>query len=147
MPRPLFISGLWSKVFTTLGDLGESVRGNSGWGLLGQAELELIDQKLEFGFGLCVASELDLSAIRCGQMEIDHLDSGELFQGAAGGQSWGEGMEASCQGDLQAIGQEGDEDMSFYPLLVLMEDRADGEVALEGLEGLFDGDELNVILP
>ena len=37
--------------------------------------------------------------------------------------------------------------MGLDPMLLLVEDRADGEVALEGFEGLLDGDELNVVLP
>ena len=39
---------------------------------------------------------------------------------------------------MQAVGEEGEEDVGFDPLLVLVEDRADGEVALEVFEGLFD---------
>ena len=37
--------------------------------------------------------------------------------------------------------------MSLDALLVVMEDRADGEVALEGFERFFDGYELNVVAP
>ena len=48
---------------------------------------------------------------------------------------------------LQAIGEEGDEDMGLDALFVMMVDRPDRQVALQGLEGLLDGDELNVILP
>ena len=39
-------------------------------------------------------------------------------------------MQPPRQSGVQAIGQEGDEDMRFDPGLVLMEDRPDGEVAL-----------------
>jgi hypothetical protein len=37
--------------------------------------------------------------------------------------------------------------MSFDPAFVLMEDRADRQVALQVFERLFHGDELNVVLP
>ena len=38
-------------------------------------------------------------------------------------------MQPPRQSGVQAIGQEGDEDMRFDPGVVLMEDRPDGEVA------------------
>ena len=48
---------------------------------------------------------------------------------------------------LEAVGEEGDEDMGFDAPFVVMEDRADREVAFEGLERLLHRDELNVVLP
>jgi hypothetical protein len=42
---------------------------------------------------------------------------------------------------------EGDEDMSLDPCLVLMEDRPNREIALEVLEGLFHRDQLQIIAP
>ena len=54
---------------------------------------------------------------------------------------------AASQSGVQAIGQEGDEDMRFDPGLVLMEDRPDGEVAVKVLEGFFDADEQQVQEP
>jgi hypothetical protein len=80
-------------------------------------------------------------------MDVDHLDGGEFIERGAGGQSRGQGMESAREGDLKAIGEEGDEDMGLDALFVMMEDRADRQVALQVLEGLLDGDELNVILP
>src|SRR6478672_602272 len=56
-------------------------------------------------------------------------------------------MQPSRQSGVQAIGQEGDEDMRFDPGLVLMEDRPDGEVALKVLEVFFDADEQQVQIP
>jgi hypothetical protein len=53
-------------------------------------------------------------------------------------------MQPPRESGVQAIGQEGDEDMRFDPGLVLMEDRPDGEVALKVLEGFFDADEQQV---
>src|SRR5947209_4016558 len=43
-------------------------------------------------------------------------------------------MQPSRQSGVQAIGQEGDEDMRFDPGLVLMEDRPDGESPLRFLK-------------
>ena len=114
-----------------------------GW----QAELEPVDQELEFGFGVGVAGEQNLAPVGGRQMDIDHLDGGELFECAPRGQPGRQGMKATGQGDLHAVSQKGDEDVGLDPLLVLVEDRADRQVAFEITEGLFDGDELDVVLP
>src|SRR5882757_11223536 len=123
--------------------------GRSDFGRLlqGQLELEPVDQEFELGLWLGVSGEHDLAAVGCRQMNIDHLDGSELLERASGGQAGCEGVQAVRQGDVQAVGEEGDEDVGFDALLVLVEDGADGEVALEVLEGLFDGDELDVVLP
>jgi len=101
-----------------------------GGGLRWQAELEPVDQKLEFGFGVSVTGEPDLAPVGGRQMNIDHLDGGELFQRTARGQPGRQSMKATRERDLQAVGQEGDEDVGFDPLLVLMEDRPDRQIAL-----------------
>jgi hypothetical protein len=44
-----------------------------------QGEVELVDQELQFGLGLGVAGQHDLAAVDRGQMDVDHLDGGELF--------------------------------------------------------------------
>jgi hypothetical protein len=44
-------------------------------------------------------------------------------------------VEAALQGDVEGVGQERDEDVRLDPVLFFMEDWADGEVVLEGLEG------------
>lgn len=54
-----------------------------------------------------------------------------------------QGLQAPAQRDEQAVGEESNEDVRFDPLLVLGEDRPDGEAALEVPEGLFDGDALD----
>ena len=48
---------------------------------------------------------------------------------------------------MQAIGEEGDEDVGFDTAFQLMEDRPDGEIALEVAEGLLDVDELEIVAP
>jgi hypothetical protein len=112
-----------------------------------QAKPELVDQQLQLRLWLGVAGEHDLSPVGRWQMDVDHLDGGELFQGASGGQPGGEGVEPARQGDLHAIGEEGDEDMRFDPAFLLVEDRTDREVPLQVLERFLHGHELNVILP
>ena len=44
-------------------------------------------------------------------------------------------MEAAAKRDVEAIGEEGDEDMRLDARLVLVKDRADGEVAFKIAEG------------
>jgi hypothetical protein len=127
--------------------LGDGGRGDP-WRRLGwQVELELVDEKPQLGFWVGVACEQDLASVCGRQMDIDHLDRGKFFERAARGQPGRQGVEAARESDLHAVGQESDEDVSFDPPLVLVEDRTDCEVAFEIAEGLFDGDELDVILP
>src|SRR5205085_10980003 len=97
--RPLTINGVGQKVFTTSGGLGERGRGDSGRGLGRQLELEAADQEVELGFRLGVSGQLDFTPVGGGQVDVYHLDGGELFQCAAGGQARRQGMEAAGQGD------------------------------------------------
>src|SRR5271169_2750748 len=97
--------------------------------------------------GICWAGEAQLAAVGGGHVQVDHLHGGELLDDAARGQSWGERIEAAGEGYIEAIGEEGDEDVRLDAFDVLMEDRTDGEVALDGLERFFDGDELEIIGP
>jgi len=126
--------------------LGDGAGGDSWRWLRWQSELELADQKLEFEFGVGVAAQQYLASICCWQMDIDHLDGGELVESASGCQPRRQGVEAARQGDVHTVSQEGDEDMGLDSPFVLMEDRADRQVALQVLEGLFDAHELNVML-
>ena len=56
-------------------------------------------------------------------------------------------MEAPLQRDLQAVRQECDEDMGFDPVLVLMEDRPDRQIAFQVFERLLHANKLSVVLP
>jgi hypothetical protein len=71
-------------------------------------------------------------------MDIDHLDSGEFLQDSAGGESGCQGAQPGLEGDLQAIGEEGDKDVCLDPAVQLVVDRADAQVTLELFERLFD---------
>ena len=71
-------------------------------------------------------------------MDVDHLDGCELFQRAARGQSRRERVEPARQRDLHAIDEEGDEDVRFDSAFVVMEDRADRQVALQVFERFLD---------
>src|SRR5260370_28684504 len=80
-------------------------------------------------------------------MQVDHLHGGELFDDAARREAWRQGVEAAAERDVEAIGEEGDEDMRLDPRLVLVKDRPDGEVTFEVLERLLDADKLEVEAP
>ena len=62
-------------------------------------------------------------------MQVDHLHGGELFDDAARRQAWRQGVQAAAERDVEAIGEEGDEDMRLYARLVLVKDRPNGEIA------------------
>ena len=65
------------------------------WRLRRQTELELLDQKLEFWLGLSVACQQHLAPVGGWQMDIDHLDGGELLESTARGQSRRQSMQAA----------------------------------------------------
>ena len=110
-------------------------------------ELELIDQELQLGFRLGISGQYEFAAVCGREMDVDHLDRGELLDSAAGAQPRRQRMQAALQRDVRTIGQEGDKDMGLDPAFLVMEDRSDGEISLQVFEGFFDGDELDVVLP
>ena len=93
---PLSNNGLSGKVFTTgvCWDVGSS---DPRWWLWRQIEPELLDQKSEFRLRLGVAGPQQFAHIGCRQMDIDHLNGGELLERAARGPSWRQGMQATLQ--------------------------------------------------
>ena len=66
---------------------------------------------------------------------------------ALGGEARRQGAQALFEGDLEAIGHEGDEDVGLDTMVELVMDRSDGEIAFQFLEGLFDLGELDVEPP
>ena len=103
--------------------------GDFRWWLGGKLQFQLIQQEAELGFGLGIAGEQQLAAVGGRQVDIDHLHGGELFQHAARRQPGRQRMQAPRKSDVQAIGQEGDEDVRFDAGLNLVKDRPDRQVA------------------
>ena len=93
--------------------IGQPAGGDAWWRLRRQTELELLDQKQEFWLGLSVACQQQFAPVGGWQMDIDHLDGGELLERAPRGQSRCQSLQATLQRDLQTIGQERDEDVGF----------------------------------
>ena len=103
--------------------------GDFRWWLGGKLQFQLIQQEAELGFGLGIAGEQQLAAVGGRQVHIDHLHGGELFQHAARRQPGRQRMQAPRKSDVQAIGQEGDEDVRLNACLNLVKDRPDRQVA------------------
>jgi hypothetical protein len=90
---------------------------------------------------------IGLAAIGGGQLHADHLHGLELGQHLAGCGATGQRPQLGLRGDLQAACQEGHEDVGLDARLGLVEDRPDGQVVLDLLEGLLDLGELDVERP
>ena len=103
--------------------------GDFGWWFGGQLQFQLLQQEAELGFGLGIAGEQQLAAVGGRQVDIDHLHSGELLQHTARRQPGRQRMQAPRKSDVQAIGQEGDEDVRLNAGLELVKDWPDREVA------------------
>src|SRR3954451_4743292 len=56
-------------------------------------------------------------------------------------------MQAPCESDVQAIGQEGDEDVRLDAGLELVKDWPDREIAFEVLERLLERDQQQIMAP
>lgn len=80
-------------------------------------------------------------------LDIDHLHGGEFLEHAARGQPGRMRSQLLSECDVQAVGQEGDEEVCFDPRFALVVDRSDRKVALEIPEGFFDLRELEVGAP
>jgi hypothetical protein len=67
-----------------------------------------MEQQAQVWLGFGGAGEDDLAPVGCGQVHVDDLHGGELCQRAAGGEAGSEAVQPAGQGDLQAVGEEGD---------------------------------------
>lgn len=106
--------------------------------MIGQPELQLGQKQLLIGVRLGIARKDQNATIGGRHPHIDPLDWRELLQGGTRGQSRGQRLEAMCQGDLQAVGDEGHLDMGLDAFVGLVVNGANGQVALELLECLLD---------
>ena len=104
-----------------------------------------MQQQLVVGCGLGVARQRQMAPVGGRQMDIDHLQGGELLQDRPRRESRRARPGDVFQGDVQAVGDERDEDVRLDPFLTLMEDRADRQVVLEFLERLLDLGQLHVV--
>jgi hypothetical protein len=110
-------------------------------------EVELPDQELRVGVEFGMAAEDEWAAVGGGKVNVEHLDGGELVQHRSGCEAGRQRLEPRAQGDVETIGQKGDEDVRFDALDQLVVDRTPSQVVLEVLEGGLDFGELDVELP
>ena len=104
---------------------------NPGRRLFRQFQVELVQEELVIRVRLGMARQDQPPTIGGRQMNIDHLEGGKLLQDRPRGQPRCTGAGQVLARDLQAVGDDGDENMCFDPVLALMEDRTNGEVLLE----------------
>jgi len=91
--------------------------GNARWRLGRQRQAEPIEENPLVGVGLGVAVEDQRAPVDGREVDVEHLDGGKLVEHGSRGEPCGERAESGAQRDVQTIGQEGDEDMRFDPLL------------------------------
>lgn len=118
-----------------------------GRGLCGQGEAELVEQQLMHLPGLGVALHPQFSPVGGGDGHIEHLDLAQPRKHAAGTQAGGRLFVVFLKGDVQAVGEEADENVGFDASIALMKDRAQAEVAFKGAEAFFNAHEVDVVAP
>src|SRR5229473_4728232 len=114
------------------------------WRLGRQIELESLHEKLLVGVQFSVAAQDQCAAIGGREVDVEHLDGGELVEHGPRGEAGRQRFELRAQRDVKTIGQEGDEDVRFDALLELVVDRPELQVVLEILERGLDLDELDI---
>ena len=110
-------------------------RGDARQWLRGQGQIELLDDEFVVGVGLGVAGQDQGAAVGGWEVNVEHLDGGKLVEDGPGGEARCRRPEPSLEGDVQAIGDEGDKDVGFDAMLKLVIDRAQLQIALEVFEG------------
>ena len=99
------------------------------------------------GVGLGVTAQDQGSAVGGWEVDVEHLDGGKLVEHGSRGEPCGERAESGAQGDVETIGEEGDEDVRFDTLDQLIVDRTQPQIALEVLERRLDLGELDIESP
>ena len=104
----------------------------------------MLQQELLILLRLSVAGVDERAPVRRGEVNVQHLDGGELFKHGARRQSRRQRAQALLQSYLEAVGEEGHEDVRLDAPIGLVIDGPDGEIALQFLERLFHLSELDV---
>src|SRR3954466_1036387 len=87
--------GISGKGLHYSGVSGERGSGDSRGRLGRQMELEPLDQELQVRLGLGAAGQYEFAAIRSRHMDVNHLNSRELFQGASRREPRRQGIKAT----------------------------------------------------
>src|SRR6516165_2872993 len=142
--------GVFEKSSLQSGDSGGndlSCRSDPWRWLRRQVEIELAGQDLLVGVELGVAAQDQRSTVCGREVNVEHLDRGELVEHNPRREAGGKRLEPGSQGDVQAIGEKRDEDMRFDALFQPMVDRTQLEIILQRFEGALDFGQLNIKLP
>jgi len=99
------------------------------------------------GIRLGVTAQDQGSAVGGREVDVEHLDGGELVEHRPRGEAGRQRPEPGAQRDVQTISEEGHEDVRLDALLQLVIDRPSLQIVLEVLEGRLDFNELNVEPP
>jgi hypothetical protein len=83
-----------------------------------------------------MAGENHFAPVAGGEVNVDHAHAGKLLQHRTGCQTWSQITQPAAQGHMQAVGQEGDEDMGFDAFILLMMNRPHRQIALQVLKRL-----------
>jgi len=86
-------------------------RGYSRWWLRRQGEGESFQEQSLIGVGLGVAAQDQGAAIGSREVNIEHVDASEFVEHGSRGEPCRQWFESRPQGDVQAIGHEGDKDV------------------------------------
>jgi hypothetical protein len=113
----------------------------------GQFKSQLAEQQLQLRFRLGVAGEHELPAVGGRDVHVDHLHGSEFLEHPAWREAGRQSMQPPTERHVQAIREEGDEDMRLDPCLLLVEDRSQRQVVLESFKGLLHRDQLQIIVP
>ena len=96
------------------------------------------------GLGLGVAAQDQGASIGGWEVNIEHLDGGELVEDGARSQPRSQRTQTGTQSHVQAVGQKRDKDMGFDAILAPMEDGTQTEIVLKAFEDGFNFDQLDV---
>jgi hypothetical protein len=87
-----------------------------------ELETQLLEEDFLVGLGLGVAAQDQGASIGGWEVNIEHLDGGELVEDGARGQPRSQRTQTGTQGNVQAVGQKRDKDVGFDAILAPMED-------------------------
>src|SRR4051812_1500647 len=112
-----------------------------------QVEGELLSQELLVGVEIGIAAQDQGGTVGGWEVHVEHLHGGELVEHGPGSEAGCQRPQSRAQRDVKAIGQKGDEDMSFDALFELMIDRTQLQIVFEILERGLDLDKLDIEQP
>ena len=113
----------------------------------GQGQIEPGQQQRHIPVRLVAAHQQQLPAVGGGYAHVQQLHRGQFLEDHARHQAAGQGLEALAQGDGEAVGQEGDEEVRFDAFGFVMVDGPQAQVAFLSAEGFFHERQLHVATP